>query len=218
MNMTHDLSPDELLTTTRAVRRRMDFDRPIADEVIRECLAVAQQAPTATNQQNWHFMIVTDADQRLAIADLYRQGWEEYRWIPTATLNRTHDDAGRAAVQRRVRDSAQYLVDNMHRVPAMVIPCVVGRADDMAAWEKTTQWSTMMFATWSLMLAARARGIGSVYTCVHLVREEEAAGVLGIPYDRVMQVGLIPLGYTIGDRFRPAHREPLEDIVHWNRW
>ena len=75
-----------------------------------------------------------------------------------------------------------------------------------------------MFATWSLMLAARSRGIGSVYTCLHLMHEEEAAAVLGIPYRSVMQVGLIPLAYTIGDRFRPARREPLEDIVHWDRW
>ena len=214
----HDLPPDELLTTTRAVRKRMDFVRPIPDDIVLECLKVAQQAPTATNQQNWHFMVVTDAEQRRAIADLYRQGWDEYLRIPTGTLNLTLDDPERAALQARVRDSAQYLVDHMHRVPAMVIPCVVGRTDAMAAWEASTQWSSMMFATWSLMLAARARGIGSAYTCVHLLREREAAEVLGIPHDGVMHVGLIPLAYTLGERFRPALREPLADIVHWNRW
>ena len=167
MNMTHDLSPDELLTTTRAVRRRMDFDRPIADEVIRECLAVAQQAPTATNQQNWHFMIVTDADQRLAIADLYRQGWEEYRRIPTATLNRTHDDAGRAAVQSGVGYGIRRkYTGRQHASRASDGHPVRGWASGRhgGVGRTTTQWSTMMFATWSLMLAARARGTGRLVT------------------------------------------------------
>ncbi len=214
----HNLPPDELLTTTRAVRKRLDFERPIDAETIRECLEVAQQAPTATNQQNWHFVIVTDPQQREAIADLYRQGWEEYVRIPTGTLNVQQREPERASLQSRVRDSAQYLVDNMHRVPVMVIPCIVGRTADMPSWEESTQWSSMMFATWSMMLAARARGIGSVYTCVHLIREGEAAAALGIPYQDVMQVGLIPLAYTVGDRFRPAQREPLDDILHWNRW
>lgn len=214
----HNLPPDELLTTTRAVRKRLDFERPIDAETIRECLEVAQQAPTATNQQNWHFVIVTDPQQREAIADLYRQGWEEYVRIPTGTLNVQQREPERASLQSRVRDSAQYLVDNMHRVPVMVIPCIVGRTADMPSWEESTQWSSMMFATWSMMLAARARGIGSVYTCVHLIREEEAASALGVPYQDVMQVGLIPMAYTVGDRFHPAQREPLDDILHWNRW
>ena len=217
MPVTHDLSPDDLLTT-RAVRKRMDFDRPVPDDVVRECLAVAQQAPTATNQQNWHFVVVTDPHQRNSIADLYRQGWEQYLRIPTATLNRTIEDPARAALQRRVSDSAQYLVDNLHRVPVMVIPCIVGPTEGVDSWERATQWSSMMFATWSLMLAARARGIGSVFTCIHLMHEEEAAAVLDIPYRRIMQAGLIPMAYTVGDRFRPAHREPLDDIVHLNRW
>ncbi len=218
MPVAHDLSPDALLTTTRAVRKRLDFDRPIPDEIIRECLAVAQQAPTASNRQNWHFMVVTDPDKRRALADLYRQGWNQYTQSPTAATNLTYDDPVRAAVQERVGDSAQYLADNLHRVPAMVIPCIVGRTDSAPALVQSAQWGTIIPAAWSMMLAARARGIGSVFTCIHLMHEEEAAAVLDIPYRRIMQAGLIPLAYTIGDRFRPAHREPLDDIVHWNRW
>ena len=129
MSVTHDLSPDALLTTTRAVRKRLDFNRPIPDEIIRECLAVAQQAPTASNRQNWHFMVVTDPDKRQAIADLYRQGWQQYTQSPTAATNLTYDDPVRAAVQERVGDSAQYLADNLHRAPVMVIPCIAGRTD-----------------------------------------------------------------------------------------
>ena len=214
----HNLPPDELLTTTRAVRKRLDFDRPIPDAIIRECLAVAQQAPTASNRQNWHFVVVTDAARIAALADLYRQGWNQYTQSPTAATNLTYDDPVRAAVQERVGDSAQYLADNLHRVPVMVIPCIFGRTDHAATLAQSAQWGTIMPAAWSLMLAARARGIGSVFTCIHLMREEEAAELLDIPYQRVMQAGLIPLAYTIGDRFRPAHREPLDDIVHWNGW
>ena len=218
MPVVHNLPPDELLTTTRAVRKRLDFDRPVPDEVIRECLAVAQQAPTASNRQNWHFMVVTDAQERMALAELYRRGWEQYTQSPTAAPNLQYDDPIRAAVQERVGDSAQYLADNLHRAPVMVIPCIVGRTDSAPTLVQSAQWGTIMPAAWSLMLAARARGLGSVFTCIHLMYEEQAAGVLGIPYRRVMQAGLIPMAYTVGDRFRPAHRESLDSIVHWNRW
>ena len=218
MPVIHNLMPDELLTTTRAVRKRLDFDRPVPDEVVRECIAVAQQAPTASNRQNWHFVVVTDAGKRQAVADLYRRGWEQYTQSPTAATNLAYEDPVRAAVQDRVGDSAQYLADNLHRAPVMVIPCIAGRTDTAPALVQSAQWGTIMPAAWSLMLAARARGLGSVFTCIHLMHEEEAAEALGIPYRRVMQAGLIPLAYTIGDRFRPAHREALDDIVHWNAW
>ena len=218
MPVVHNLPPDELLTTTRAVRKRLDFDRAVPDEVIHECLAVAQQAPTASNRQNWHFMVVTDAQERMALAELYRRGWEQYTQSPTAATNLQYDDPMRAAVQERVGDSAQYLADNLHRVPVMVIPCVVGRTDTAPSLVQSAQWGSIMPAAWSLMLAARARGLGSVFTCIHLMYEEQAAGVLGIPYRRVMQAGLIPMAYTGGDRFRPAHRESLDSMVHWNRW
>lgn len=218
MPVIHSLPPDELLTTTRAVRKRLDFDRALPDEVIQECLVVAQQAPTASNRQNWHFMVVTDADKRMALADLYRKGWRQYTQSPTAATNLQYEDPVRAAVQERVGDSAQYLADNMHRAPALVIPCIAGRTDSAPALAQSAQWGTIMPAAWSLMLAARARGIGSVFTCIHLMHEEEAAEILEIPFRRIMQAGLIPMAYTIGDRFRPAHRESLDDIVHWNSW
>lgn len=218
MPVVHNLSPDELLTTTRAVRKRLDFNRPVPDDVIHECLAVAQQAPTASNRQNWHFVVVTDGDKRMELAELYRKGWQQYTQSPTAATNLQYDDPVRAAVQERVGDSAQYLADNMHRAPALVIPCIVGRTDNASALSQSAQWGTVIPAAWSLMLAARARGIGSVFTCIHLMYEEAAADVLGIPYRRVMQAGLIPMAYTIGDQFRPAHRESLCDIIHWNGW
>ncbi len=218
MPVVHNLSPDELLTTTRAVRKRLDFDRPVPDELIRECLAVAQQAPTASNRQNWHFMVITDPGKRMALAELYRKGWRQYTESPTAATNLQYDDPVRAAVQGRVGESAQYLADNMHRAPVLVIPCIAGRTDRASIVSQSAQWGTIMPAAWSLMLAARVRGIGSAFTCIHLMYEEEAAELLEIPYRRVMQAGLIPMAYTIGDQFRPAHRESLDDIVHWNLW
>ena len=218
MSDVQNLSPDQLLTTTRAVRKRLDFDRPVPDDIVRECLAIAQQAPTASNRQNWHFVVVTESGKRQALAELYRRGWEQYTRSPTAATNLEYEDPVRAAVQQRVGDSAQYLADNLHRAPVMVIPCIAGRTDNASSLVQSAQWGTIMPAAWSLMLAARARGIGSVFTCIHLMHEEEAAQVLDIPYRRVMQAGLIPMAYTIGDRFRPAHRESLDDVVHWNGW
>ena len=218
MPSVHNFSPDELLTTTRAVRKRLDFDRPVPDEIIRECLAVAQQAPTASNRQNWHFMVVTDPDKRMALAELYRKGWRQYTQSPSAATNLEYEDPVRAAVQARVGDSAQYLADNMHRAPVLVIPCIAGRTDSAPAVSQSAQWGTIMPAAWSMMLAARARGIGSVLTCIHLMYEQEAAEALGIPYRSIMQAGLIPMAYTVGDRFRPAHRESLDNITHWNSW
>ena len=218
MPVVHNLSPDQLLTTTRAVRKRLDFDRPVPDDVVQECLAIAQQAPTASNRQNWHFVVVTDVGKRQALAELYRRGWEQYTQSPTAATNLGYDDPIRAAVQQRVGDSAQYLADNLHRAPVMVVPCIAGRTDNASSLVQSAQWGTIIPAAWSLMLAARARGIGSVFTCIHLMHEQEAAEALDIPYHHVMQAGLIPLAYTIGSRFRPAHRDSIDDIVHWNGW
>ena len=123
------LSPDELLTTTRAVRKRLDFDRPVERSVIEECLQIAIQAPTGSNLQRWHFVVVTDQAKRRAIAELYRKSWATYLSSPTAATNLRFDDPTRDTVQQRVGDSAQYLADHLERAPVFLIPCFVGRVD-----------------------------------------------------------------------------------------
>ncbi len=211
---TLNLTPDELLTTTRAVRKRLDLTRPVEREVIEACLRIAQQAPTGSNRQDWHFVVVTDAAKRAGLADLYRRRYYAYRTAaPT-----TYDDPNRQVAQNRVRSSADYLAEHLHEVPVHVIPCLARRTDGLPVTGQAGAWGSVAPATWSFMLAARARGLGTAWTTLHLPHEREAAELLGIPYDRVMQTALIPVAYTLGTDFKPARREPLETIVHWEGW
>lgn len=212
-----DLSPDELLTTTRSVRLRLDLQRPVPREIIEECLDIAQQAPSGGNQQQWSFLVVTDEEKRRALAALYKQGWDSY--IKAVSAQPSGDASGVARPdQVRIYRSAQYLADHMGDVPVLVIPCIAGRLNHASTEQQAGQWGSILPATWSFMLAARARGLGTCWTTLHLSHEREAADVLGIPYDDVMQAALIPLAYTIGDDFKPGPRRPLETMVHWNRW
>lgn len=212
------LGPDELLTTTRAVRKRLDFDRPVERSVIEECLSIALQAPTGGNRQRWHFVVVTDPARRAAIAALYRKAWAVYLTTPTAAPNLHFDDPTREAVQRRVGDSAQYLADNLEKVPVLLIPCFPGRIDGQPARAQAGTWGSILPAVWSFMLAARARGLGTAWTTLHLLHEREAAEILGIPYDEFTQAALIPVAYTRGVDFKRAHREPLGQFLHWDAW
>lgn len=212
------LDPDALLTTTRSVRRRLDLTRPVGRDVIEECLRVAQQAPTASNLEALSFVVVTDESTRAALADIYRRGWEIYVGLPIAACNVRWDDPVRQAGQERVSRSAQHLADHLHEVPAMVIPCIRGRSDGMPTVGQATQFGSVLPAAWSFMLAARARGLASAWTSIHLFFEREAADLLGIPFDEVMQAALIPVAHTLGDGFSPAARLPVESVVHWEGW
>jgi nitroreductase len=215
---TSPLSADHVLTTTRAVRRKLDLDRPVPRSVIRECLEIALQAPTGSNRQNWHFVVVTDPAVKSALGELYRRGGEIAR-AQVSTLARIDpaDTAAYGAQTARVMSSAGYLFDHIQDVPAMLIPCVTGRPDPSGSAYLSTVGSVIQ-AAWSFMLAARARNIGSVWTTVHLAVEAEVAALLAIPYPEVTQVALIPFGYVVGDPFKPAAREPLELVTHWDHW
>jgi nitroreductase len=218
MPATLSLTPDELLTTTRAVRKRMDFDRPLELSVIRECLEIALQAPSGSNAQGWQWVVVTDAHKRRALADIYRKAFAIYESGPLAADKIHADDPALAPVQKRVFDSAKYLAENMHRPPALLIPCFLGRVENGPAIGQASQYGCVLPAAWSFMLAARARGIGTAWTTLHLMFEQDAAKVLGIPYEQVTQTALIPLAYTQGTQFKPGARKPLEPVLHVNAW
>lgn len=213
-----DLTLDQLLTTTRSVRKRLDFSRPVEPEVIRECLEIALQAPSGSNRQTWHFVVVTDADKRMAIADLYRKGFYAYRNSGVSNPAQYAHNPERVRIQERIVNSADYLAEHMHEVPVHLIPCIAGRLDGLPSIMQAGVWGSILPATWSFMLAARARGLGSAWTTLHLPYEKEAAEVLGIPYDEITQAALIPVAYTLGTDFKPAAREPLDTVVHWNGW
>lgn len=212
------LGTDELLTTTRAVRRRLDLDRPVSRETIEECLRIAQQAPSASNLQPWHFVVVDDPERKAALAELWRRGVDVYLTLPIAVPNLRFDDPERQAQQDRIWASVEHLVETIDRVPAMVIPCVAGRLDDAPVVMQSALWGSIAPAAWSFMLAARARGLGTCWTSFHLFFEQEAADLLGIPFGEVTQTALVTLGYATSGDFRPAPRQPLADALHWNGW
>jgi nitroreductase len=212
------LTPDEVLTTTRAVRRKLDLSRPVPREVIEECLEIAQQAPTGSNRQGWRFVVVTDPEKRRILGDCYKRGWQIYRGSGQGAGNEPVGDPGRAAVMRRIGASSAYLADHMGDVPVLVVPCIQGRTENAPIVGQAAQWGSILPATWSFMLAARARGLGTAWTTLHLYFEREAADALGIPFDQYMQAALVPVAYVLDDPFHPGPREPLDTMVSWNGW
>lgn len=200
---------DELLSTTRSVRKRLDLTRPVGRDVILECIRLAMQAPTASNTQNWRWLVITDADKRAAIAEIYRSIGAQY-------LAYAADNATDAQTQR-VYQSAMSLTETLAEVPVHVIPCLTERIDTAEPGIAAAAWASIIPAGWSFLLALRSRGLGSVWTTMHLFKEKEVAELLGIP-PTVTQAALFPVAYTIGTDFRPAKRPPAETITYWDAW
>ena len=184
--------------------------------MIEECLSLAIQAPSGSNRQGWHFVVVGDAERKAKLAAMYLETYEAfYASGKSATFP---EGDPRAQRRPKVLDSARYLADNLHRVPWMLIPCQEGRVDSTPSASQAGWWGSIIPAVWSFMLAARERGLGTAWTTMHLRSEREAAAVLGIPYDNVTQVGLIPVAYSIGTDFKPATRLGLDEVCHWDEW
>jgi nitroreductase len=217
--MTLELTPDELLSTTRAVRKRLDLDRPVPDDLVRECVAAALQAPSGSNNITMRFVVVTDPDKRRAMGELYGSCWAAYQQTPQFLTATKRDDATEQAQTERVYDSATFLAENMGRVPTLVLACHDGaRADKLPSMLSVGLLGNVAPAMWSFMLAARARGLGTAWTTIHLMKEREMADILGIPFDRVQQVCLSPLAYTKGTDFKPATRPAPDTVIRWNGW
>ena len=204
---------DELLATTRAVRKRLDFDKPVPRSVINECIALSQQAPTGGNSQGWRWVIVEDGVKRAALAEIYRKGAAGY-------LQAEGDKAREVGDQQtlRVFDSAVYLAENLEHAPLHVIPCLQGRPPENAPMVSVAAMMGSIFpAVWSFQLALRSRGLGSCLTSLHLIYEAEVATILDIPSD-VLQVALLPVAYTKGTEFKRAKRPEPSTIIHWDSW
>ncbi|TRW79848.1 nitroreductase [Mycolicibacterium sp. 018/SC-01/001] len=212
---TLDLSADEVLTTTRSVRKRLDFDKPVPREVLMECLDIALQAPTGSNTQGWQWVFVTDPDKKLALAEIYRTNATPY-------LDKAKPEHGdiRDEQMPRVEDSARFLNDNLEKSPVMLIPCLEGKPMDTVSGASAGFWGSLLPAVWSFMLALRSRGLGSAWTTLHLLGdgERQAAELLGIPYESYSQAGLFPIAYTKGTDFKKAKRLPAEQLTHWDTW
>jgi nitroreductase len=200
---------DELLSTTRAVRRRLDFGRPVEPSVILECIGLAQQAPTATHAQDWRWLVVTDADKKAAIADIYRGGCLQY-----LERGATQEEDPQT---KRVYESALQLAKTIQDVPLLVIPCIERDLEGLGVVSMASAFGSILPAAWSFVLALRSRGLGTVWTTAHLWNQDAAREVLGIPAG-VTQVAMFPVAYTIGFDFKPADRPPPETITSWNEW
>ncbi|CDO27898.1 nitroreductase family protein [Mycolicibacterium porcinum] len=210
-----NLTVDELLATTRSVRKRLDFEKPVSRDVIMECLDLALQAPTGSNAQGWQWVFVEDPAKKKALADIYRSNANPYLDQPKPERGDIRDQQLDA-----VMSSAKYLAENFEKAPVLMVPCLEGRPDGAPAGMSASFWGSLLPAVWSFMLALRSRGLGSAWTTLHLLGdgEKQAAELLGIPFDRYAQAGLFPIAYTKGTDFKKAKRLPAEQFSHWDSW
>jgi nitroreductase len=218
---TFDLTQvDHLLTTTRAVRKRLDLERPVETETITQCLRVATYAPSASNTQLWRWIVVTDVDLRAQIAAYYKRAFDAY--ARAGASGPPQDGQERQPVRdpamERIYSASVYLAENLHRVPVQVIPCYLEQPNlEAGNIALTTMYGSILQAVWSFQLALRSRGLGSVWTTLHLFYEQEVAALLEIP-EGVTQVAMLPVAYTLGGDFSPPPRRPVEEVTYWNRW
>ena len=217
-------SVDHVLTTTRSVRRRLDFEREVPLDLVEEALEIALQAPTGANTQTWRFMVVTDSAKKTKIADYYRQAAGAYVEGRTAlsktgvTMMREYE-ADDLRQQQRVAlmKSGGYLMQHMQRAPVMIIPCIEGRFEHEDVFTQASMWGSILPATWSLMLALRARRLASAWTTLYLQYEREISELLGIPPDYT-QAALLPVAWLAGGDLKPAARLPVKEVTFWDSW
>ena len=219
-------SIDHVLTTTRSVKKRLDFSRPVDPDVIQRCIEIALQSPTGVNSQGWYFLVVTDPDKRLALGEVYRRAMRDYIEFQNQQPPQYPTDSLRAGQWQRMLDASMYLNERVHEAPVHIIPCINTRVKDYpllfqsptpSSFYHASLYGSILPAAWSLMLALRSRGLGTAWTTVHLVYEKEAAEILDIP-DTILQAALLPVAHFTGDDFRPAKRLPVEEVTYWNGW
>ena len=266
--MTIDIAAvDALLTTTRGVRRRLDFDKPVDPKMIEACIEIALQSPVGSAATPRHFIVITDQAKKTAVADLYRKACYPYLDERDAFAD-TIDDPARADLVRKNLGLARRQADELDRNPALIILAIDGRPEGEDAFADTIDdparadlvrknlglarrqadeldrnpaliilaidgrpegedaaslggmYGSILPAAWSLMLALRARGLGSCWTTLHLRFERAVAELLGVP-DDVTQAALLPVAYFTGEplvTFKPAKRLPAAEQTHWNGW
>ena len=217
--MTLELSADEVLTTTRSVRRRLNLEKEVSPEILKECLNIALQAPTGSLRQDWHFVVSTDRDQCREVGTIYQEVWT--KMVTDDYLNASASRQGEKGDQAswlNMMGSARHLAETFPEVPAIFVPCISGRLEGADAMTQAVKWGSVIQAAWSFMLAARNRGLGTCWTTVHLQREEEVADILGIPFASIQQVALSPVAHSVGTSFKSGRRKPTAEFVHFNGW
>ena len=202
---------ERLLTTTKQVRKRLDLSRPIPVDELLEIIDVASHAPMGGNLERNRWIIVTDPDLKAQIAERFADVGRPYL---AANSELRPDDRS-----QKVIESAEFLVDHLAEVPALVIAMRLDRPplDESTQGGAAAYYGSVLPGVWSFQLAARARGIGSAWTTFHLEHEAEIADLLGIP-PTVTQVCLLAVGYYTGETCTPAPRRSARDVTVVNRW
>ena len=201
---------DLALTTTRSVRRRIDWERPVPREVIERCIDVATQAPTGLDREAWRFVVVTEPERKQQLGEIYRRAFDRLGELRAELAENGGEEPP------VVRPVLRELANRLHEMPALILVCMLGRPDESLA-RQVGFYGSVLPAAWSLMVALRARGIGSTWTSLHLMEEREAAAVLGIPED-VTQTVLLPIGYMQNAKLAPAPRKSAREVTYWERW
>lgn len=218
-----NLSAEEVLTTTRTVRKRLDLHRPVDRADVEACLRIAFQAPNGSNQQTWGWVVVDDSGTRARMASIYRAALADFVARPRPGGDRRPPEAAKeppsqdAAKQRRMAASVMHLTDHMADVPILLVPTFHGRAEDRDVFSQASRWGSIAPAVWSFMLALRLHGLGSAWTTLHLLREREMGELLGIPESET-QAGMFPVAYTIGTDFKVGDRSKSLAQIRWNHW
>jgi nitroreductase len=199
-------SVDHALMTTRAVRRRLDLDRPVDEEILLDCIDVAEQAPSGGNQGSRRWVIVQDQSVKDRLAELYMEAAGQ--WM----IESSNRIAGTGHPQEKVMRSAAYLAEHLAEVPAIVIPTVIGVHDGSG---RPGLFDSVIQAVWSFSVALRARGLGSAWTTANLSRQDDVAELLAIP-DGMTQIAMIPVAWSKGTEFKLAPRRPAREVAYFD--
>jgi nitroreductase len=213
--MTLNLSFEEILTTTRAVRKRLDVTKPVPRAIIEQCLELALQAPNGSNKNQWRWIIVDDPATIVKLADAYKGAMGDFAKLYAPTAKAT---GVRTPREDELLASALALTDILPKVPAMLIPLLPGRVEGKNPTQQAGLWGSIIQAVWSFCLALRQQGIGTAWTTAGLLREKEIADVLGIPFESYTQVCLLPIAYTVGTDFKKAWRKPVSEVLAYNQF
>lgn len=194
-------SVDTVLATARSVRRKLDFERPVPKEVLLECIDIATQAPTGLGGESWRFLVVMDPDKKQALATVYGAVLEELA----------------SARGVAIKPTQRALVDRLHEIPAMIFVCTVAEGPSPEIAGQVAYYGSVLPAAWSLMLALRARSLGTTWTTLLSSRQAEVAAILDIP-ESVVTTVMLPVGYTKGARLRRAERLEAKRVTFWDGW
>lgn len=210
------MNTDQLLTTTRSARKSLDLDAPVDRNDLVECLRIGMQAPNGSNQQSWRWLVVSDESRRAALAALYRDAYLQRVGGSLIAELLPPDMPG-----AKIMTSTEWLVENMAKVPVLVIPCYepyLPRFEGDESFHQATVYGSIFPAVWNFALALHSRGYGTCVTTLHLTHENAVRDLLGIP-DTYVQGCLLPVGRLRPSvSFGPSTRRPIEEVVAVDSW